>query len=126
MASSAARKAAQRRNAKAVKSGQSLIKHFGDLFRSASARGPTFKTLGGAIKYASQLPDGTPSLILANGVHANSSHRYTEGDKGWASISELAMPGYYDISYNDIEDENERLFQDGADTFKVVLYGSHY
>lgn len=123
MASSRSRRAAQRRNAKAVKSGRSLIGDIGKFFRSSRSRGPTFHTLGGAIKYASQLPGGQASHIIGRGVHQHSSNRYTQGDKGWASLSEWALPGYYDISGEDIEDENERQFEDGAESFRVILYG---
>jgi hypothetical protein len=123
MASSASRRAAQRRNAKAVRSGRSLIADIGKFFRSSKARGPTFHTLEGALKYAAQLPDNQASHIIGRGQHRYSSNRYTEGDKGWASLSEWALPGYYDISYDDILDEDQRQFLDGADTFRVVLYG---
>lgn len=122
MAGSASRRAAQRRNAKAVKSGKSLIGDIGAVSRRFRARGPTFRTLDGAISYAMSLPPGQASHIIGHGTHRYSSNRYTADTKGWASISEWAMPGYYNIARNNIEDENENVFEDGADTFKVITY----
>jgi hypothetical protein len=122
MASSASRRAAQRRNAKALRQGQSLISDIGTFSRKARVRGPTFRTLGGAISFAKSLPPGQASHIIGRGEYRYSSNRYSSGAKGWASLSEWAMPGYYRIAQNNVEDENERIFEDGADSFRVVLY----
>lgn len=122
MASSASRRAAQRRNAKALREGKSLLGDIGGVYRKARMRGPTFRTLEGAMQYASQLPGGQASHIIGHGRHRYSSNRYEEGAKGWASLSEWAMPGFYRIARDEIIDENERIFEDGADTFRVVIY----
>jgi hypothetical protein len=121
MPSSADRRAAQRRNARAIRENRSLIGDIGKHYRTAKMKGPTFRTLGGAVQYAKSLPGGRASHIIAYGEHRYSSNRYSQGTKGWASVSEWAMPGYYGIAWNNIEDETERLFE-YADQFRVILY----
>lgn len=123
MATSASRRAAQRRNAKALREGKSLLGDIGKQYRLARHRGPTFRSLGGAIKYAMGLPGGQASHIIAYGEYRYSSNRYTQGNKGWASVSEWAMPGYYSIAQNNVEDETERIFE-YADQFRVILYAN--
>lgn len=77
-----------------------------------------FRSLDKAMEFAASLPDSQKSYIVGKGEYNNQA-KYANKPEGFAALNGWARGNYYGPYGDDLRDEAERIFKDGAKSYYV-------